>query len=60
LKRTVIEPEIRVFCAPRLRGVEREWRRLHEADVVAGALVDAVEVCESSGQEFEVDVEVLE
>jgi hypothetical protein len=49
-----------VFCAPRLRGVEREWRRLHEADVVAGALVDAVEVCESSGQEFEVDVEVLE
>ena len=43
-----------------LRGAEGEWRRLDEADVIARALVDAVEVCECAGWEFEVGVEVLE
>jgi hypothetical protein len=33
---------------------------LHEADVVAGTFVDAMEVCEGAGRELEVCVEVLE
>lgn len=49
-----------MLCSPRLRGAERVRRGLHEAYVVAGAFLDAVEVCEGPWWESEVGVEVLE
>ena len=49
-----------MFHPLRLRGAERERRRLYETHVVARTLVDSVEVCESAGRELEVSVEMLE